>query len=245
MPNARPTMLASASGELNTRAPPNARCRPCVTLNTPPLPETSARRSSRLQSATSCAEDDDARVVRHLVLQRAVDGRHHRVGLAVRLGRRLEARRRRVHVRREHPVGGRRSRRLLGGQRAIGRLGDLAIDLRRDLLEVALGGETFGEQELAHPPHRIALRLRRRAPPPSCTTARRPRASASTDARPSRARARDRAARAPTARPPASRGSWRGSRSRRRAGPSGAGSDRPASRCAPPGVCASTGTEIA
>ena len=53
MPKARPTMLASASGELNTRTPPKRRCRPWVTLNTPPLPDTSASASSRLQSATS------------------------------------------------------------------------------------------------------------------------------------------------------------------------------------------------
>ena len=53
MPMARPTMLASASGELKTRSPPNARCRPCVTLKTPPLPGTDASASARLQSATS------------------------------------------------------------------------------------------------------------------------------------------------------------------------------------------------
>ncbi len=50
---ARPTMLASASGELKTRAPPNLRCSPQVTLNTPPLPFTSSSVSSRLASATS------------------------------------------------------------------------------------------------------------------------------------------------------------------------------------------------
>jgi hypothetical protein len=53
MPQARPTMAASASVELNTRSDPNARCRPSVTLNTPPLPVTSSRCSSRVASATS------------------------------------------------------------------------------------------------------------------------------------------------------------------------------------------------
>ena len=53
MPIARPTMLASASGALNTRGEPNFRCRLCVTLKTPPLPFTRSRFSSRLQSATS------------------------------------------------------------------------------------------------------------------------------------------------------------------------------------------------
>ena len=46
-------MLASAKGELNTRSLPNLRCSPAVALKTPPLPFTSLRFSSRLQSATS------------------------------------------------------------------------------------------------------------------------------------------------------------------------------------------------
>ena len=80
-PTARPMMLASASGELNTRSMPNARCSPCVTLKTPPLPGTSPARSRGCVRHV-LAEHDDARVARHLVLQRAVDGRHHRLGLA-------------------------------------------------------------------------------------------------------------------------------------------------------------------
>ena len=79
MPMARPMMPASASGELNTRAPPNARCRPWVTLNTPPLPDTLPSAASRLHVGDVLAEYDDARVARHLVLQRAVDRRDHRV----------------------------------------------------------------------------------------------------------------------------------------------------------------------
>src|SRR6059058_2619790 len=50
---ARPTMFASASGELYTRSLPNWRCSPQVTLKTPPLPFTCARCCSRLASATS------------------------------------------------------------------------------------------------------------------------------------------------------------------------------------------------
>jgi hypothetical protein len=53
MPMPRPMMLASASGELKTRSFPNARCSPCVTLKTPPLPGTVPSASGRLQSATS------------------------------------------------------------------------------------------------------------------------------------------------------------------------------------------------
>ena len=53
IPTARPTMLASASGELNTRSRPNFRCSPRVALNTPPFPGTADSASARLQSATS------------------------------------------------------------------------------------------------------------------------------------------------------------------------------------------------
>ena len=44
------------------------------------------------------AEDDDARIARHLVLQRAVDRRDHRVGLAFGLGGVSNAARRRIDV---------------------------------------------------------------------------------------------------------------------------------------------------
>ena len=53
MPTARPTMLASASGELNTRSAPYAFCKPWVTLNTPPLPGTCGSADTLLASATS------------------------------------------------------------------------------------------------------------------------------------------------------------------------------------------------
>ena len=53
MPIARPTMPASASGALKTRSSPKSRCRPCVSLKTPPLPETTASASFLLASATS------------------------------------------------------------------------------------------------------------------------------------------------------------------------------------------------
>ena len=46
-------MLASASGELYTRSPPNRFCSPHVTLKTPPLPLTLPRYCSRETSATS------------------------------------------------------------------------------------------------------------------------------------------------------------------------------------------------
>ena len=44
------------------------------------------------------AEDDDARVARHFVFQRAVDRGDHRVGLALGRGRGVEGVRRRIGV---------------------------------------------------------------------------------------------------------------------------------------------------
>ena len=76
------------------------------------------------------AEDDDARVARHLVLQRPVDRRDHRVGLAFGLRRRVERRGRRIDVRRvdpEHrPCS---SARLRRGERLQRRLVHLALDV--------------------------------------------------------------------------------------------------------------------
>ena len=63
------------------------------------------------------AEDDDARIVRHLVFQRPVDGGDHRVGLALGVRRRVERRRGRIDVGRVDPERGRflrRFRRLQG-----------------------------------------------------------------------------------------------------------------------------------
>ena len=45
------------------------------------------------------AKDDDTRIARHLVLERAVDRGDHRVGFAFRTGRRVERRGRRVDIR--------------------------------------------------------------------------------------------------------------------------------------------------
>ena len=84
------------------------------------------------------AEDQDARVARHLVSERAVDGRHHRIGLAVGLWLALEVARcgidrGRIDVER-CGVGAR----LLGGQRAVGGLGHLAVGLAEDGVELVL-----------------------------------------------------------------------------------------------------------
>ena len=188
MPTARPMMLASASGELKTRSLPNCRCRPCVTLNTPPLPCTSSRLASRLQSATSSPKT----TMRGL---RAISSLSVRLmaativsGLPSGSGVGGERRRGRVDVRREHPQRGRVARRLRRRERPLGGLVDLALDLGVHRVEVLRRWRCPAPSaNCASLRDRVAPRLPPRAPPASCRAARRPTASASTAGRPSRA----------------------------------------------------------
>ena len=87
------------------------------------------------------AEDDDARVAGHLVLQRAVDRRHHRVRLAV--GHRLggEGDRGRIDVGRVDEQLDGVDRRLVGGEGAIRGLVDLTVDVGGDRLELGVAGD--------------------------------------------------------------------------------------------------------
>jgi hypothetical protein len=105
------------------------------------------------------AEHDDARVVRHLVLHRTVDGGNHGVGLALGLRHGVECRRCRIDIRRKHiPVGGLDAR-LGRRQCGSGRLGDLAIDVRTDGLEVGVGEQALAQEKLFHPRNRVATCL--------------------------------------------------------------------------------------
>ena len=107
------------------------------------------------------AEDDDARIARHLVLERAVDRGDHRVGLAFGRQRRRERVRRRidggrVHVERRGIGCGLRCR-----NRAIGRVVHFPIDVLRNRRELVLAHQPLGEQQIAEPADRIARRFRR------------------------------------------------------------------------------------
>ena len=156
MPIARPTMLASASGELKTRVLPKVRCRPCVTLKTPPLPDTHSSAASRLQSATSSPKTTMRGIARHFVLQRAIDRRDHRVGLAFARRLALESARRRIDVGRVDVELDGVASGFSACDRAFGRVVHLALDLLVQRLELGLAGESFGLQELGQPHDRIA-----------------------------------------------------------------------------------------
>ena len=157
---ARPMMLASASGELKTRSLPKARCRPCVTLKTPPLPETDASASGSAAVGDVFAEHDDARVARHLVFQRAIDRRDHRVGPPFR--RRLASktrRRRRIDVGREDVERDGIRRAASAPARPLGGVVHFAIDVVANRRELVVGGEPLGLQQLGELDDRIARRL--------------------------------------------------------------------------------------
>src|SRR6185436_17489352 len=76
-------------------------------------------------------EDDDARIARHLVLQRAIDGGDHRVWLAGRRRRRFEGIGGRVDVRRVDVERRRLWRWLVGLPRVFGGRIDLSVDVLR------------------------------------------------------------------------------------------------------------------
>ena len=248
MPMARPTMLASARGELKTRSEPNLRCRLWVTLKTPPLPLTSAEARPRgEQSATSSPEDDDARVARHLVVEAGVQEVDHRLRVALRDAARVAKAAEvgstlgRVDVARGAlGVGRRRGEGGVGGGR------HLAVDLvaqgagsssaRGDaLLPGASGGRSRGGRA-ARPPR--ARRERGRAP-------RRRRASGSRGGSPARGRGPG-----PAAARHQAAASRRTDRLARGSQPSTSrtsrlGKERTSFEMLPPAVWTSTGTEIA
>ena len=238
-------MLASASGELKTRVEPNLRCRPCVTLKTPPLPEHRCQRVLAAAVRHVFAEHDDARVARHLVLQRAIDRRDHRVRaclLALPASRTL---RRRIDVGREDVEADRIDVRLRRLNRAIRGVVHFAVDVVADRGEVFVGRQPFGLQQFRELDERIARRFlgafRRRLVELFVVRQR-------VRVRPddlARARAPGPCARARRRWPRPWPRSWRGSRCRRCSEPASRETTTTSREISPPAVCTSTGTEIA
>ncbi len=105
------------------------------------------------------AEDDDPRVPRHFVLERAVDGRDHRVGPAFRHGLRAELARRGIDVRGIDVQLHRIARRLFGGDRLVGRGVDLGVDFATNLFELTFGRDAFRRELESQPHDRIARGL--------------------------------------------------------------------------------------
>ena len=161
MPVARPMMLASASGELNTRVAAERPLQAVRDLEDAALAGHGRQRARSAAVGHVLAEDDDARVARHLVLERAIDRRDHRVGPAVRRrasGKRVGGR---IDVRRIDVKRDRVGRRLGRLHRPFGRVVDLAVDLVTNGGELLFGGEPFGLEKLGEPDDRIARRFRR------------------------------------------------------------------------------------
>ena len=77
-------------------------------------------------------EHDDARIVRHLVLECSIDRADHRLRCAFGPRRRVECGRCRINVRRIDPESGGVLRRLRRLQRGLGRIAQLAVDVGRN-----------------------------------------------------------------------------------------------------------------
>ena len=250
MPMARPTMAASASGVLKARSRAElASAGRAVTLKTPPLPFTSARFCSRLQSATSSPKTTMSRIAAHLLAQGGVDAdrpwswaRRWKCGLGVRTRRRWG---RRIGI--EVPQGGVAGR---AGRRAeparvaslhlvVDFVGDAAgacwrssdafVDQKlagsgragsRSASACALGGGLV-EALVVGERMRVGADARGRGPAPG------------------------RCRRGSSDGGLAWRGRRRGNRCRPLPGGRGRGSRRRSAEMLPPAVCASTGTEMA
>ena len=246
---ARPTMAASASGVLKPRARAElASAGRAVTLNTPPLPFTSLRFASRLQSATSSPNTRMSRIAPHLFAQRGVDQVHHghRLAVKLRLGSRTASRSGRPSPNRDAAAPIRRA----GGSSCSASLRGLVhflVDLVRDALQHAARSSTPSSiRNCGKRQHRVARRFRFALGRASCRGVHRRRASAN--------RAGCTCA-CTSAGPCPSRhycrrflhGSVATPGNRCRPPPAGTGreSPRPASRCCRPAVWHSTGTEMA
>ena len=92
-------MPASAIGALKTRSSPYSRCKPVSDFEDAPFARNLLQRFLAARVGDILAEDHDARVAGHFVLERAIDGRDHGVGFAVGPGGRLEPVCRRIDIR--------------------------------------------------------------------------------------------------------------------------------------------------
>ena len=240
-------MLASASGELKTRSRAEGALQAVRHLEDAALALHLGERRGVAGVGHVLAEDDDARVARHLVLQRAVDGGDHRVGLAVGLGRACRRRprsgRRRASTRRAPAVSGVG----FGAARASSVARRDLRDRRRPQIGRARprwrGPARAAAARMLR--ERIArgfgLALLRRLVQPLVVGER---VRVRTDDRGVHERRLALAAHALHGLFDAC-GSCRGSRCRRSAAPSGSGTISTSREMSPPGVCTSTGTEIA
>ena len=158
MPMERPTILASASGELNTRCEPNLRCKPAVALKTPPFPFTVARLSSRLQSATSSPKTT-MRSSRFISSSRVMETISTIVFGWPLFSAWIEIARGRIHIGRINPFVNRIRRRKFRGQGAIGGFDDFAVHFGFQGFDFTFFQDAFAHQEQREFGQRIALRV--------------------------------------------------------------------------------------
>ncbi len=160
---ARPTMLASASGELKTRARAELALEVGRDLEDAALALDLVEVLLARHVGHVLAEDDDARVALHLLVQAAVDEIDHRAGVPRKLRALLvvELFRGRVNVGRVDVLRGRVGRGLRARERGVGRLADLAVNLVLELLQLVLRDEALFDEQRAEALDGVALGVRR------------------------------------------------------------------------------------
>ena len=129
MPMARPTMQASARGELIAARAAKLPLQPVRDFEDAALALDLAQIAFVAAVGHVLAKNQDARVARHLVLQAGVDEVDHGLGLAMKLGWMIE---------------------LLGGRIDAGRV---------DVIEHGVGGDEFGLQSVVRRLANFAARL--------------------------------------------------------------------------------------
>ncbi len=152
-------MFASASGELKTRSAPIEPLESRRHLEHAALALALGEHGFARGIGDVLAEGHDPRIALHLVAQAGVqqiDHRRRRRALG-RGGRGGEGRARRIHVRRVDEVVGGFGLGQRGGERAVGRLVDLGVDLGVELVEIRLRENPLLEQERREPPQRVPL----------------------------------------------------------------------------------------
>ncbi len=159
MPMARPTMAASAIGELNTRLEPYLRCKPGRGLEDAALPFHVRQVFDAAAVGDVFSEDYDALVAGHFVEQRGRDDFDHRFGMAVQMRLRFKLLRGGIDIGRVDIHVNRIGRRRFGRERAIGGLGNFADDVGFESFEFVLVEDALAHEEHREFRHRIAVRL--------------------------------------------------------------------------------------
>jgi hypothetical protein len=159
MPMERPTIFASASGELKHALRAEFALQACCGFEYAALPFHRSQAFFAAAIGHVFAEDDDALVAFHLIEQS--DGNHfdHRFRMAFFLGRRFEIAGGGIHVRRVNPLVNRVRCRKFSSERAIRSFDDFAVHFSFERFNFAFFEDAFAHQEQGELWQWVALRF--------------------------------------------------------------------------------------